>query len=659
MGFLIATVILVCALQLPFFITGLSGNASMTVALNGIADEVLDIYPSMKDLFNDILDDLASFNLEKLEELMESIANITDSEETDESVRKRNVVYDGYVNMKQALKESKATKASNVKTAIKREDENYPDFEAEDPMAEIREMVKDITDVTDTVMDVIEMIIDILIIVREVIFDIILIMPLIGGILMIVGAFLRIHQLSVSFFPCAFFFSYISIAFVAYEYPSSTLIADGCVIIYNVLEGVDDTEPTQIRSFDDISKIFNSTETIVNEALKVFVDCEKSILGDIKGTINAVLDELISSALGGLNFTYFDGLLNVCNEENMPGIFYNRDDMRNACDDGNTACVYELMQKTLKDNVTYKVDPLVQCGETTDYSENSINIITKFIMLFQNLRGMSYVDQNVYWVNQEDFASYGTEKISNGEGSEAIKLEDVMNNLESFAGLIDPELLEQLLNAYANGDITESQIPDEYDNNRKREIVEAIKLSKLKKDVGDKPVYCANLDGIKVDKQGNKKQDSEGGFDGVPEGYIYSTIACTPKKVIKFTDCSEQCPEIISDLIGPFSEILSATEIFDPMIEIINQLFETIDSLADFVGCKTIGGIAEELPPTICETYLEAETTLVTGLIAYGIILWALYIFGLVAIKRFNYANYLPVEKDAKRYYNQGDIELE
>ena len=654
-GFLIATVVLVCGLQLPFFITGIVGNSSMTVAMNGMAKQFLGIYPDFKEMFNDITNNLSKFNMTGLDGLMDDITNLnqTQTNNTNNTKKAERSEIESYVMLKESLK------GFTLKTA------NKTTNKTEDPMKGMQDTVGNVFKIADQVMNIVEMVINILIILREVIFDLVLILPFIGGVLMLIGAFLRIHQLSVSFFPCAFIFSYIALAFVAYEYPVTTLVADGCVIIYNVLEGVEKTEPTKIRSLSQLTDMFSNTENLVNEVLKIFVDCEKSFLGDIKGTINGILDSFITEALGGLNFTYFDGLLKVCNSTEKPGIFYNIDGQTNICtgtnnynllNTNNTRCVYDFMNKTASNNATYKVDPLVECGKTQSYKEEEVNVIKKFIMLYENLKGMKFINQNVYWVNKTDFGLYGTVVSQTTNGS--ISLDNVQDIVNNFGGLIDPDLLQSILGGGSS--LPNNTKKSDYES-AKRQVEEYIKKNNLKAagEPGTYPVYCADLDGYMVETDGTKKKNSTGGFIHVPNDYMYSTIACTPEKIIEFTKCEKECPQLISEIVAPFSSIVNATGTFEPMVQMIDSLFKTIDSLADFIGCKKIGKIASEFPPTICETYLRAETTLVAGLISYGVVLWILFIYGLVAIKRFNYANYLPVEKDDKRYYNQGDIELE
>lgn len=630
--FMIITIVVFVCIQLPFFIIGIFGNASMTVALTDVTDSILDVYPKAKDVSNEFVTFLDSVDFT----ILQNISDLLHIEEGSSSDAPKDSTF----------KRMLFQKRENRKTADKQETDAGSDFE--NKLGDLKETVDSIFTWGDSIMYYVELGVDLMIIVREVVFDLILILPFIGGALMVLGGIIKIHQLAISFFPCALVFSFMSIIFVALEYPVTTLIADVCVVYYNVLEQADPAKAYEIKTLDDLTNLTSmGTGELINQVLLVLDDCEKSMIGDLKGSINSVVDNLINSFIESIELDKYMNLTNVCNVGTSDGLFYLYDGRDSSglhysrckgyisgMEDYtyNTDCVYPMYSDAI--NSDKKGEPILKCKENEN-TKDPANKLEALLNVLASLKNIQLSNADVFWVNSTDFAAYTATQ------EQSLDLENMADKYK--------DLLEEYLGALGFGDLA-----GEGQTKRAR---------KADLGVGKATAFCADVDGnIKSEGSYYRHTLVEGKGSNYIEGYMMTPIACSAVKYVDVQNCgskvnSPDCPQLVRDNFAQLDDVLAAIDFIDELRNLINQARAQVDKMIDFVGCDTIGGIADGIQYSVCQEYLEAETFFVVGLVAYSIILWGMYIFGLLAVKRFNRVNYEYVDKST-RYYAEGEVEM-
>lgn len=641
--FLVITLVLVICVQIPFFIVGIVGNAGMTVALGDVSGSILDIYPKAKELSEDFIEFVESIDFSTIEEIGELLGGFGggDDEEGTEEEYKRSPLRKYLSQQKQSKKQYKK------KATLKKEGEE--EDESGNPLQEtidtVKEMINEVFTYGDSIMYYVELVVTILLIVREVMFDIILILPLFGGILMAIGGCAKIHQMAISFFPCSFVFSFIAIIFIALEYPMTTLIADVCVVYYNVLEQSESATVYEIKTFEDLMNLTEmSTGDLINQALLVLDDCEHSLLGDVKGTINAILDNTIDSLMTSINLTDFTELLSVCDLGESKGLFYYYDTARGdsygydkclsndavlpntSVAKQNTECVFGMYDDALDSGK--KEEPLLICKEG-ELNRNPSNKLEELLNILVSFKNIELINSNVYWVNEQDLNAYMAET------QQSMNLDDAYNKYG--------DLIEEYLKIFGFGE------EDVGSTDVKRSQRKAATFGHIS-------AFCANVDG-KIADNGEYHGQILGGDNPALDGYMMTSVSCSPLEYIPVTKCAEECPRLVGEMFESMGNITSAIDFIEELRDVIVKTRETIDKITEFVGCSTISGIADGIKISICQEYLEAEVLLVVGLVAYSIVLWVMYIFGLLAIKRFNRDNYEYVDTST-RYYAEGEVEM-
>ncbi|ELP86723.1 hypothetical protein EIN_306690 [Entamoeba invadens IP1] len=210
-------------LLVPFFIVGIIGNSSMTVAFRTVGDSLFTTYDDIKTIFDQTYTALSSVDLGPIKEIVPdldtSMLNETTQMLSDLNTQIQGV--DGTVN----------TGKTYVNAFYKA---------------------------------------------REALVDLILILPFIAVIVALIGAFCKLHFLVIPIFPCSIFFAVVAAVIVMVEYPVVTVVSDVCVYL------IDEMNPEAPPGDSDFDQIFQVVRNCDNSTLSnmsdEFVSVENQIV---------------------------------------------------------------------------------------------------------------------------------------------------------------------------------------------------------------------------------------------------------------------------------------------------------------------------------------------------------------------------------------------
>ena len=121
-------------------------------------------------------------------------------------------------------------------------------------------------------------------------------------------------------------------------------------------------------------------------------------------------------------------------------------------------------------------------------------------------------------------------------------------------------------------------------------------------------------------------------------------IECIPSETMEVVNCKNgtECPKMLSTLLTPIAEgpVADSINFLKSTFGFIRGIMDLVDKMDDIFNCKMMNRLSSTFKETICHSFLQSELTLVIGLIGYGIVLWVLFMFFMVAQKRFNRLNY-------------------
>ena len=602
--FFIITIVLVACLQLPFFLVGLVGNNTMTVALKDVAKGVLDVTVEF-----DGLSSVARNAMGKI--------NHTATEE--------------YEKVKNANK-------TNVNTTVAQSGDNM--------LKTVESVLNDVVDLLLTGGDAISLYLNWFLIGREVIFDVVLILPLLGSVVMIISAIFKISVLAWIFFPFTLVFSFLCLIFIAVEFPMGTIIADVCVVYYYAENLVDYSKTADIAHGEKLNFTNMTTEDVMTEVVKIPIKCNESLFNNMTYVTNGLIDLLYDTMVAGKNMSFLDEIDKVCNGSTVKGIFYEFNS-NFTCNHTTTKedkfkCIYKLTNQTLVEEITntksFEYDPLIKCGKKAPN-----NITNKLEDMVDTLEDIPYLGLNVprvYWVRTEKYLELVAQDAVEETKKQLSKLGDlIVDGVKQLLGSIIPDGGLDL-------NLKLSSRPESSMKGYKN-------VSELTENF-----YCADLDGYVYEWNNSTQNYTRTGtnlfpenitdvfqaIDAVSNTYFMTRIECAPSVVIDVVKCKNgtECPKMLSTLLTPLAEgpVADSINFLKSTFGFIRGIMDLVDKMDDIFNCKMMNRLSSTFKETICHGFLQSELTLVIGLIGYGIVLWVLFMFFMVAQKRFNRLNY-------------------
>ena len=520
--YFILTVVFVVVLQIPFFLVGIIGNSTMTVSLKKISSDVFKVTTEFDGLGNMAKDAFGKFNETATQEFDKFAKNQTEA----------------------------STKESG-----------------ENMMTTLKNIGNDVVDILTAGDNFLTTFINWFLIGREVLFDVVLIVPLLGSVVFIISGIFKISVLAWIFFPFMIIFSYISLLFVAIEFPFTTIVADVCVAYRYAEKYVDFSETTDVANGENVNFTAMSTSDALTELFKVPIHCNQSLFNNLTYVANGFIDFLYDTMFEGVNLTFIDEIENVCNGTTVTGVFYEYNNTFD-CPYNDSKCVYELSKNTTKAEIdaTIVYEPLLICQDP-DPNNNITNKLEAFVENFQQIPYMSVTSPRVYWIKT---TSYLTEAAK--EGAQIAESE-----LKNIANIIEEEIEEFI------GDI----VPEDFNLNLKLSSNPTTRSNggnSMKSDRLIEPTdnwYCADLDGnIYTTGDNPVRNTTLKKLDMTDGTYFMTRIECGKSAEVQIVECKEgsECPEVYATLLTP----IATGPIADTII-FLKSVFDVIRGILDLV----------------------------------------------------------------------------